>query len=144
VGAAVVGFKFPLGRLFEVEDQGRPHAAPPVCTAPHTPHPTPNRCAAAIWLVSLLSYCTAAPALTDESRLGQLQGGFTALLGDTNELTQETAARGVSLVYSKGGAGLRAQLLAQLVGVLQVGVQGCACGWCRVVFGRAGGAGWWR
>jgi hypothetical protein len=32
---------------------------------------------------------------------------------------QETAARGVSLVYARGGGSLRSQLLSQLVGVLQ-------------------------
>lgn len=32
---------------------------------------------------------------------------------------QDLAARGVSLVYSRGGAGLQQQLLSQLLGVLQ-------------------------
>ena len=79
------------------------------------------RCAAALWLVSLLSFCRAAPALDDEGRLAALQGAFTALLGDANELTQDTAARGVSLVYARGGAALRERLLGQLVGALQGG-----------------------
>jgi hypothetical protein len=48
----------------------------------------PPRCAAALWLVSLLAYCRDAPALTSQSTLASLQSAFTALLGDSNELTQ--------------------------------------------------------
>ncbi|KIY98024.1 proteasome component ECM29 [Monoraphidium neglectum] len=84
------------------------------------------RCAAALWLVSLLSYCRCCPLLDEEGTLGQLQGSFSALLGDSNELTQETAARGVSLVYARGGEALRSRLLAQLVGVLQGASPGAA------------------
>ena len=133
------------------------------------------RCAAALWLVSLLSYCSSAGPLADEGVLAHLQGTFTALLGDANELTQvrrclvtmllrrvdtalrthllshmlhgprlpstpagpqETAARGVSLVYSRGGASLRSRLLGQLVGVLQVCLRVqrqsfCRCSVCK-------------
>jgi hypothetical protein len=39
---------------------------------------------------------------------------------------QETAARGVSLVYARGGEALRSRLLAQLVGVLQGASPGAA------------------
>jgi hypothetical protein len=39
---------------------------------------------------------------------------------------QETAARGVSLVYARGGESLRARLLGQLVGVLQGTTPGTA------------------
>jgi hypothetical protein len=38
--------------------------------------------------VSLLSYCRCCPLLDEEGTLGQLQGSFSALLGDSNELTQ--------------------------------------------------------
>ncbi|GBF95386.1 hypothetical protein Rsub_07814 [Raphidocelis subcapitata] len=84
------------------------------------------RCAAALWMVSLLAYCREAPALSSQSTLASLQSAFTALLGDANELTQETAARGVSLVYARGGGTLRSQLLSQLVGVLQGNTAGAA------------------
>lgn len=58
-----------------------PHTALLICTQP-------NRCACALWLVSLLSFCTSSPALGEEATLGKLQGTFSALLGDSNELTQ--------------------------------------------------------
>ncbi|KAF6252864.1 armadillo-type protein [Scenedesmus sp. NREL 46B-D3] len=75
------------------------------------------RCAACLLLVSLLQLCRGSSLVA--ARLPQLQATFTGLLGDSNELTQDLAARGVSLVYSRGGAPLQQQLLGQLLGLLQ-------------------------
>uniref|UniRef100_A0A383W1Y8 Proteasome component Ecm29 N-terminal domain-containing protein n=1 Tax=Tetradesmus obliquus TaxID=3088 RepID=A0A383W1Y8_TETOB len=77
------------------------------------------RCASCLLLVSLLQLCKGSGLLA--GRLPQLQATFTGLLGDSNELTQDLAARGVSLVYSRGGAPLQQQLLGQLLGLLQGG-----------------------
>lgn len=56
------------------------------------PHPTlPTlpvqvRCAAAVWLVSLLTYCPRATPLL--AMLGEVQEALSQLLGDQNDLTQ--------------------------------------------------------
>ncbi len=47
------------------------------------------------------------------------QEAFSGLLGDSNELTQEMASRGISVVYAMSGPAARKQLLDELVGVLQ-------------------------
>ncbi len=52
-----------------------------------------RRSAAAVYLVSLLTYCGAAAELRDRERLAQLQATFSALLGDANDLTQVRATR---------------------------------------------------
>jgi len=44
------------------------------------------RCAGAVWLVSLLTYCGRHPALLP--RLADIQEALSGLLGDANELTQ--------------------------------------------------------
>ncbi|MEW5319235.1 MAG: hypothetical protein WDW38_010400 [Sanguina aurantia] len=117
------------------------------------------RCAAVVWLVSLLTYCctgggqatankgagsssssgagatatagagegvsaaTAVAAAAVPVKIQQLlpaiQGALSGLLGDSNELAQEMASRGVSLVYSLGDEATRKTLMAALVGVLQ-------------------------
>lgn len=57
-------------------------------TSPHTCVHTHSqvRCASAVTLVSLLTYCRGHPALTP--RLGEVQGALGGLLGDSGELTQ--------------------------------------------------------
>ncbi|KAF5832303.1 proteasome stabiliser-domain-containing protein [Dunaliella salina] len=75
------------------------------------------RCAAAVWLVSLLTYCGRHPALLP--RLSEIQEALGGLLGDANELTQEMASRGVSMVYALGDTLARSKLVESLVGVLQ-------------------------
>lgn len=50
------------------------------------------------------------------------QEAFSGLLGDANELTQEMASRGISVVYSLSDDAARKQLLDGLVSTLQ-GVQ---------------------
>eukprot|EP00798_Chlamydomonas_sp_ICE-L_P021409 gene21409-28366_t len=80
------------------------------------------RCAASVWMVSLLTYCGGRhPRLL--SILGEIQDSLSHLLGDANELTQEMASRGVSIVYSLGDEETQKRLVEALVGVLQGGVK---------------------
>ena len=51
--------------------------------------------------------------------LPEIQEAFSHLLGDQNELTQEMASRGMSVVYSLGDESAQKQLLDGLMGVLQ-------------------------
>ena len=75
------------------------------------------RCAGCVWLLSLVSYTGKHPKLMP--LLSEIQEGFSHLLGDPNELTQEMASRGMSVVYSLGDESARKQLLDGLMGVLQ-------------------------
>jgi proteasome component ECM29 len=79
------------------------------------------RCAATVWLVSLLTYCASAAEL--QALLGAVQEAMGHLLGDVNELTQEMASRGISLVYGRGDEETRKKLVEGLVGVLQGGAK---------------------
>ncbi|GIL84022.1 hypothetical protein Vretifemale_12732, partial [Volvox reticuliferus] len=79
---------------------------------------TEVRCAGAVWLVSLLGFCGRAAVLRG-AELPKIQEALSGLLGDPNELTQEMASRGVSLVYRLGDAAVREQLVTRLVAVLQ-------------------------
>ncbi|KAG2487332.1 hypothetical protein HYH03_014048 [Edaphochlamys debaryana] len=85
------------------------------------------RCAGAVWLVSLLGFCEGAPALRGEA-LPKIQEALGGLLGDPNDLTQEMASRGVSLVYRLGDEKVREQLVGSLVAVLQGGGAGGGAG----------------
>ncbi|KAG1660153.1 hypothetical protein FOA52_007810 [Chlamydomonas sp. UWO 241] len=82
------------------------------------------RCASAVWAVCLLTYCRG-PAATAHLAplLGRVQEAMGHLLGDTNELTQEMASRGISLVYQRGDEATRKGLVEALVGVLQGGAK---------------------
>jgi proteasome component ECM29 len=96
-----------------------------------------ERCAAAVWLLSLVgaagadtaSSAAAAggsgaaaarprchPALAP--RLAECQEAFSYLLGDANEVTQDCASRGLSLVYRRGDAATRKALVGGLVATL--------------------------
>ena len=48
------------------------------------------------------------------------QEAFSSLLGDSNELTQDMASRGMSIVYAVGDSDAREKLVAGLVGTLSV------------------------
>lgn len=75
------------------------------------------RAAGCIWLLSLVSFTGRHPRLLP--LLPDIQDAFSNLLGDGNELTQEMASRGMSVVYSMGDEESRKELLASLVGTLQ-------------------------
>jgi proteasome component ECM29 len=69
--------------------------------------------ASGIWLFCLIQYCG---HLTEvQSRLRECQTAFMGLLSARDELVQETASRGLSLVYEQGDKELREQLVKDLV-----------------------------
>ncbi|KAI0125447.1 proteasome stabiliser-domain-containing protein [Xylariales sp. AK1849] len=69
--------------------------------------------ASGIWLFCIIQYCS---HLTDvQSRLRECQVAFTRLLTARDELVQETASRGLALVYEKGDPSLRGDLVRDLV-----------------------------
>ncbi|KAM5347818.1 hypothetical protein ACJ41O_007642 [Fusarium nematophilum] len=69
--------------------------------------------ASGIWLFCIVQYCS---HLTEvQSRLRETQAAFMRLLSARDELVQETASRGLSLVYERGDAGLKSALVKDLV-----------------------------
>lgn len=70
--------------------------------------------ASGIWLFCIVQYCSHLDEV--KSRLREMQAAFMRLLQTRDELTQETASRGLSLVYEKGDESIRGQLTTDLVG----------------------------
>lgn len=77
-----------------------------------TPKPSLKK-ASGIWLFSLIQNCGHLPEL--QARLRQSQGAFMGLLSARDDLVQETASRGLSLVYEQGDKELREKLVNDLV-----------------------------
>lgn len=77
------------------------------------------RSAGCVWLVCILAFTTKTPQILQH--LEQIQSIFLGLIGDSSELTQEMASRGLSLVYSLGDVQAREKLVAGITGVLQGG-----------------------
>ncbi|XP_024544607.1 proteasome adapter and scaffold protein ECM29 [Selaginella moellendorffii] len=75
-----------------------------------------ERCAGSVWLLSLVIYC--GRHLQIQALLPKIQEAFSYLLGEQNELTQEMASRGMSVVYELGDAATREELVKALVGTL--------------------------
>lgn len=69
--------------------------------------------ASGIWLFCVIQYCSHLPEV--QSRLRECQVAFTRLLNGRDELVQETASRGLSLVYERGDAALKGDLVRDLV-----------------------------
>ncbi|CAK7267911.1 proteasome component M29 [Sporothrix epigloea] len=69
--------------------------------------------ATGIWLFTLIQH--SAHLLEIQSRLRACQAAFMRLLGARDELVQETASRGLALVYEKGDASLKGDLVRDLV-----------------------------
>ncbi|KAK5341475.1 proteasome component M29 [Exophiala xenobiotica] len=69
--------------------------------------------AAAIWLLCLIQYCGEAAPI--KAKLRECQATFARLLGDRDEIVQETGSRGLSLVYERGDKQLRDDLVRDLV-----------------------------
>ncbi|KAH8815368.1 proteasome stabiliser-domain-containing protein [Xylogone sp. PMI_703] len=69
--------------------------------------------ASGIWLFCLVQYCGHLPEI--KARLRESQGAFMNLLSAREELVQETASRGLSLVYERGDKELRDRLVKDLV-----------------------------
>ena len=72
-----------------------------------------------MWLVSLVSFSRSCQGI--RARLLDIQEGFGGLLGDSGDLTQELASRGLSLAYRLGTPETQKALLDNLVGSLQGG-----------------------
>ncbi|AEO70666.1 uncharacterized protein THITE_2070453 [Thermothielavioides terrestris NRRL 8126] len=69
--------------------------------------------ASGIWLFCAIQHCSHLPEI--QSRLRQCQAAFMRLLSARDELVQETASRGLALVYEKGDAELKGELVRDLV-----------------------------
>ncbi|KAJ2971690.1 hypothetical protein NQ176_g7567 [Zarea fungicola] len=69
--------------------------------------------ASGIWLFCIVQYCSHIEEV--QSRLRETQNAFMRLLNARDELVQETASRGLSLVYERGDADLKAALVKDLV-----------------------------
>ncbi|KAJ7013083.1 proteasome adapter and scaffold protein ECM29 [Populus alba x Populus x berolinensis] len=75
-----------------------------------------ERCAGTVWLLSLTMYCGRHPTI--QQMLPQIQEAFSHLLGEQNELTQELASQGMSIVYDLGDAAMKKTLVDALVTTL--------------------------
>ncbi|KAI6916232.1 ARM repeat-containing protein, partial [Hortaea werneckii] len=71
------------------------------------------RKAATMWLLCLVQFCGQQPEI--QQRLPKFQTAFKRCLGDRDELVQETASRGLGLVYEKGDRRLKDDLVRDLV-----------------------------
>ncbi|CEN61536.1 hypothetical protein ASPCAL08190 [Aspergillus calidoustus] len=71
------------------------------------------RKASAIWLLCLIKNCGHMTEVQD--RLRKCQITFASLLGDRDEMVQETGAQGLSLVYEMGDQSLKDDLVHDLV-----------------------------
>lgn len=71
------------------------------------------RKAASIWLLCLIQYCGGENPVREKLR--QCQAAFTKLLADRDEMVQETASRGLGLVYEFGDNSVRNELVRDLV-----------------------------
>lgn len=69
--------------------------------------------ASGIWLFCLIQHCSHLEEV--QSRLRECQAAFMRLLSARDELVQETASRGLALVYEKGDSELRGELVRDLV-----------------------------
>ncbi|OJJ47444.1 hypothetical protein ASPZODRAFT_130907 [Penicilliopsis zonata CBS 506.65] len=71
------------------------------------------RKASAIWLLALVKNCGHLPEV--QGRLRQCQAAFARLLGDRDEIAQESGAQGLGLVYEMGDQDLKDDLVRDLV-----------------------------
>lgn len=71
------------------------------------------RQAAVIWLLCLVQYCGHMDDI--QSRLRECQSAFIGFLADRDSLNQESASRGLTLVYEKGDKSLKEDLVRDLI-----------------------------
>jgi proteasome component ECM29 len=69
--------------------------------------------ASGIWLFCVIQHCSHLEEI--QSRLRECQVAFMRLLSARDELVQETASRGLALVYEKGDSDLKGELVRDLV-----------------------------
>lgn len=72
------------------------------------------RKASVLWLLCLVQFCGHLEEVRD--RLPACQATFKRCLADRDDLIQETASRGLGLVYEKGDRGLKDDLVKDLIG----------------------------
>ena len=72
------------------------------------------RQAVVIWLLCLVQYCGQQQEV--QGRLREIQAAFKGFLADRDSLNQESASRGLTLVYEKGDRALKDDLIRDLVG----------------------------
>jgi len=70
--------------------------------------------ASSIWLLCIVQFCGHLSPVLD--RLRRCQTAFRSFLADRDSLVQETASRGLSIIYEKGDKDLRDDLVRDLVG----------------------------
>eukprot|EP00268_Persea_americana_P062214 TRINITY_DN795_c0_g1_i5.p1 TRINITY_DN795_c0_g1~~TRINITY_DN795_c0_g1_i5.p1 ORF type:complete len:1799 (+),score=364.65 TRINITY_DN795_c0_g1_i5:189-5585(+) len=75
-----------------------------------------ERCAGTVWLLSLTMYCGHHPKI--QQLLPEIQEAFSHLLEEQNDLTQELASQGMSIVYELGDASMKNNLVSALVNAL--------------------------
>ncbi|XP_051141908.1 uncharacterized protein LOC127258894 isoform X2 [Andrographis paniculata] len=75
-----------------------------------------ERCSGTVWLLSLTIYCGRHASI--QKLLPDIQEAFSHLIGEQNELTQELASQGLSIVYELGDEGMKKGLVNALVGTL--------------------------
>ena len=71
------------------------------------------RQASVIWLLCLVQYCAHMEEI--QGRLRECQVAFKSFLADRDSLNQESAARGLALVYDKGNKSLKDDLIRDLI-----------------------------
>lgn len=71
------------------------------------------RQASVIWLLCLVQYCAHLQEI--QGRLRECQVAFKGFLADRDSLNQESASRGLALVYEKGNKSLKDDLIRDLV-----------------------------
>ncbi len=71
------------------------------------------RQASVIWLLCLVQYCAHVPEI--QGRLRDCQVAFKGFLADRDSLNQESASRGLAVVYEKGNKSLKDDLIRDLV-----------------------------
>ncbi len=69
--------------------------------------------ASGLWLFCIIQHCSHLPEI--QSQLRECQVAFMRLLSARDELVQETASRGLALVYEKGDPSLKDDLVRDLV-----------------------------
>ncbi|KAF7850461.1 hypothetical protein BT93_L5473 [Corymbia citriodora subsp. variegata] len=82
-------------------------------------HRKEERCAGAVWLLSLTMYCGHHASI--QQMLPEIQEAFLHLLCEQNELTQELASQGISIVYELGDASMKKNLVNALANALITG-----------------------
>lgn len=75
-----------------------------------------ERCSGTVWLLSLLMYCGHHQKI--QQLLPEIQEAFSHLLGEQNDLTQELASQGMSIVYELGDPSMKQNLVNALVSTL--------------------------